>query len=69
MQLEKSTVTCISNLWARSFLTIILLFVDLHNLFIYLFSNFHLEETKKKALNEGLTKGLKVPARPAALRS
>ena len=45
------------------------LFVDLHNLFIYLFSNFHLEETKKKALNEGLTKGLKVPARPAALRS
>lgn len=33
---------------------------------VYLFSNFHLEEekNKKKALNEGLMKGLEVPARP-----
>ena len=32
--------------------------------FIYLFSDFHLEKKKKRALNERLTKPLEVPARP-----
>ena len=37
------------------------------DLFVYLFSDFHLEKKKKRALNERLTNPLEVPARPAPL--